>query len=165
MQHFQLQQCFSSVVLGVPLSCMMFPCSNTPDSNDQIIIKLCRSLITTHSFESGVLWHGKHQKHAGQRAPRTSTEEHWATAFSIVNAFQKGRHDQITWIWLPLCFLLSAYHCKFFWPQTRCSNCLLPSFSQSDESVSFSLTKDFAGNKSLLRNTNAHVMFPRNGSF
>ena len=28
---------------------------HTPDSNEWVVIKLCRSLITTHSFESGVM--------------------------------------------------------------------------------------------------------------
>ena len=46
------------------LHCMlyMFPNSNTPDLNDQLIIELCWSLITTRSFESGVLGQGA-QKH------------------------------------------------------------------------------------------------------
>ena len=39
----------------------MFPCSNTPDLNDQLVIKLCWSLITTGSFESGVLGQGAHK--------------------------------------------------------------------------------------------------------
>ena len=33
----------------------MFPCSSTPDSNDQLVTSLYWHLITTHSFESGVL--------------------------------------------------------------------------------------------------------------
>lgn len=39
---------------GATLPCMfeMFPSSNTPDSNDQPVIKLCRSLITSRSLES-----------------------------------------------------------------------------------------------------------------
>ena len=36
----------------------MFPCSNTPVSNEWVVIKLHRSLITTHLFESGVLEQG-----------------------------------------------------------------------------------------------------------
>lgn len=32
----------------------VFPCYNTPDSNCPLNIKLCSSLKTTHSFESGV---------------------------------------------------------------------------------------------------------------
>ena len=40
--------------------------SNTPDSNVQLFIKLCWSLIMTHSFEWEVLRQGNIQKHAGQ---------------------------------------------------------------------------------------------------
>jgi len=36
----------------------MFPFSTTPDSNDQLIIKLCSDLIKSHSFESGVVEEG-----------------------------------------------------------------------------------------------------------
>ena len=43
-----------------PLPCMfsMFPSSTTPDSNDQLVIKLCSGLIRSHSFESGVVEEG-----------------------------------------------------------------------------------------------------------
>ena len=43
-----------------PLPCMfqMFPCHNTLESNDQLVIKLCLSLLKTHSFESGGLGKG-----------------------------------------------------------------------------------------------------------
>ena len=36
-----------------PLPCMfsMFPSSTTPDSNDQLIIKLCSGLIRSHSLD------------------------------------------------------------------------------------------------------------------
>jgi len=36
----------------------MFPSSSTPDSNDQLIIKLRSGLIRSHSFESGVVEEG-----------------------------------------------------------------------------------------------------------
>jgi len=46
------------------LPCMfsMFPSSTTPDSNDQLVIKLCSGLIRSHSFE----W-----------VMRTGIEKHW----------------------------------------------------------------------------------------
>jgi len=31
----------------------MFPSSTAPDSNDQLVSKLCSGLIRSHSFESG----------------------------------------------------------------------------------------------------------------
>lgn len=45
---------------GGTLPCMskMFPCSNTLDPIEQLVVELCRSPITTHSFESGVLEEG-----------------------------------------------------------------------------------------------------------
>ena len=52
----------------LPACFQTFTCSSTPDSNDKLCTKLCWSLITTHSFESGVLEQGSILKHAGQTA-------------------------------------------------------------------------------------------------
>jgi len=38
-----------------PLPCMF---STTPDSNDQLVIRLCSGLTRSHSFESGVVEEG-----------------------------------------------------------------------------------------------------------
>ncbi len=46
----------------------MCPCSNTPDSNDQLVIRLQQSLITSWSFETGT-----HLNNAG--SPRTQDRE------------------------------------------------------------------------------------------
>lgn len=58
---------FFSLVSVDLLPCMfqMFPCSNTPDLNDQLTVKLSWSLRTTHSFKSGMFWSGKHLEHTG----------------------------------------------------------------------------------------------------
>lgn len=39
---------------GAPHLPCLFPCSDTPDSKDQLVIELCVGLLTIHSFESGV---------------------------------------------------------------------------------------------------------------
>ena len=46
-----LEKSGSSILILRPL---VFPCSNKPEPNDQLVIKLCWSLITTRSFVSGV---------------------------------------------------------------------------------------------------------------
>ena len=50
-----------------PLPCMfsMFPSCTTPDSKDQLVIKLCSVLIRNHSFESGVVEEGNIQNMQG----------------------------------------------------------------------------------------------------
>ena len=60
-------QWFSTLVLRYPLSCMfeMFPCSNTPDSNEWVVIYLCRSLLTRTGGTLVNKPHGNIQRSAG----------------------------------------------------------------------------------------------------
>ena len=44
----------SGLVLGM---FYMFPCCNTPDANERVVIRRQQSLMTSWSFESGVLQH------------------------------------------------------------------------------------------------------------
>ena len=52
-----LRRSLSAPILGTPCpACLRcFPSTNTPASDDWVLIKLSRSLITTRSFEPGVL--------------------------------------------------------------------------------------------------------------
>jgi len=49
----------------------MFPSSTPPDSDDQLVIKLCSGLIRSHSSESGGVEEGNMQ---GSGTPRTGIE-------------------------------------------------------------------------------------------
>lgn len=62
---------------GDPLPCMlsMCLCSNTPDSNDTLVIRRLHSQITSPLLESGVL-EQRHLQHAGQGVPASGIGKH-----------------------------------------------------------------------------------------
>ena len=80
-----LKQPFPTLVLKT--NCPACFALHTPDSNEWVIIKLSRSLVTTHLFESGVLEEGKHLKHAGQTQ----------LSFELSGAFRMHRMGVAPW--------------------------------------------------------------------
>ena len=80
-QHLLYKYCSISVsASGSVVVLKMFPCSSSPDSNDQLIIKLCWSLMT--SFSSEVLQQRNMYNMLGR--PRT-----------------RLKHRQCLWWWKP----------------------------------------------------------------
>lgn len=63
----------------------MFLCFNTPNLNNELVVKLCCRLIRIHSFESGVLEKGNMQ---GRRPPGTRLKHWYNFIKTIVNPFK-----------------------------------------------------------------------------
>lgn len=103
-------QCFPIPDAGTPCpACCRCLCSNTPDSNKGLVIWLCRRLITSVSFESGVL----EQRHIDNMQGRGSPGKHGSRApnSTPLSEYKYTPALQFIFVFNLPPFLRSVYRC------------------------------------------------------